>query len=71
MIIHKWNIDITLNCGKEMTCTYDGEEDTSLDVGKTLLQGGSNEIIALGDGKRTTQYFIKKGEIACMAISVR
>lgn len=54
-----------------MTCTYDGEEDNSLDVGKTLLQGGPNDIIALGDGKRTTQYFIKKGEIACMAISVR
>lgn len=69
--MYKWKIDITLKCGKEITCTYDGKENNSLEVGKTLFQGGSNEIIALGNGEQTTQHFIKKDEIAHMAISAR
>ena len=67
---YKWKITITLKCGKEIVCTYEGEENNSFDVAKSLLQGASNEIIGLGDESQTTQHFIKKGEIAYMAISL-
>lgn len=68
--MYKWKIDITLNCGKEITGTYNGEEENSLDVAKVLFEGRPDDVIDLGDGQRTTQYFIKRSEIACMAISV-
>lgn len=68
--MYKWKIDIVLKCGKEITGTHTGEEENSLDVAKVLFEGRPDDVIDLGDGQRTTQYFIKKGEIACMAISV-
>ena len=71
MNVYFWKIDIILNCGREITAIYEGEESNSLTVGKTLLEGDSNGIITLGDSSHTSQYFIKRSEIAYMAISVK
>ena len=67
---YRWKIDITLSCGKEITGIYNGEENTSMDVGKFLLQGKSDDIFTLGNEKQTAQYFIKRSEVAYMAISL-
>ena len=67
--MYKWNIDVILNSGKELEMLYEGNEDNSLDVGKKLLEGNPNNIFALCDKTSTKQYFVKIGEVSCMAIS--
>lgn len=67
--MYKWNVEVILNSGKELEMYYEGNENNSLDVGKKLLEGSANNVFALCNKTNTKQFFVKIGEVSCMAIS--
>ena len=69
--MYKWKIEVILKSGKELTAFYENDKDGSFEVGKALLSGNDNEIIAcLNDENKTKQIFIKQREIAAMIVSM-
>lgn len=68
--MYKWKIEIILNSGKEITVYYENKKNGLLDVGKEILEGNVKDIVAFSDKDRMKQIFIKKEEIAYMAVSV-
>lgn len=66
----KWKIEVILKSGKELTMCYEGDENSSMDIGKKLLEVDNvSSIMGLCNKEKTTQFFVKVGEIASMAIS--
>lgn len=69
--MYKWKLDFILKSGKELTAFYENDKDGSLNVGKELLEGEDDVIIgSLNDRNKTQQIFIRRGDIASMAVSI-
>lgn len=66
---YRWKIEIVLNCGKQCTGIYEGEENNSVDVGKKILCGDTNSFNAIQAEENGKHLFIKVGDISAAYIS--
>ena len=67
--MYGWKIELTLNSGKELTVYYEGYESNSLNVAKRLLEARDGDIMAFGNKEKTKQFFVRRNEVASMAVS--
>lgn len=66
--MYRWNIDITLKSGKQISVVYEGKEQNSGDVANKVMAGGFNSMNGFNDHTRTHNILVLVGEIAALDI---
>lgn len=66
--MYRWNIDITLKSGKQISVVYEGKEQNSGDVANKVMAGGFNSMNGFYDSTRTHNILVLVGEIAALDI---
>lgn len=69
-MMHKWKIEIILNCGKEIVGQAELEHNNSLDVAKEILLGNPSDYYAIGSLDHKKHIVVKVSDVSSMSISV-
>ena len=63
---NKWKIEIILKCGKEVVGYYNGKEECTTDVVKTIL---SCDVFGMGNENYEKNILVMRNEIAAITVS--
>ena len=67
--MYRWNVEITLKSGKQISVIYEGRESNSGDVANKVMAGEFNSMNGFYDSTRTHNILVLVGEIAVLDIS--
>lgn len=67
--MYRWNVEITLKSGKQISVMYEGREKNSGDVANKVMAGGTNSMNGFYDSTKTHNILVLVGEIAALDIS--
>lgn len=67
--MYRWNVEITLKSGKQISVIYEGRESNSGDVANKVMYGGTNSMNGFYDSTKTHNILVLVGEIAALDIS--
>lgn len=67
--MYRWNVEITLKSGKQISVIYEGREKNSGDVANKVMAGGTNSMNGFYDSTKTHNILVLVGEIAALDIS--
>ena len=67
--MYKWEIEIILKSGKELTVYYKGDENNSMAVANKMLAGRENTMNGFNNDDGTKNIFVNISEIASASIS--
>lgn len=66
--MYRWNVEITLKSGKQISVMYEGREKNSGDVANKVMAGGTLSMNGFYDSTRTHNILVLVGEIAALDI---
>jgi len=67
--MYRWDVEIILKSGKQISVMYEGKEVNSGDVANKVMAGGMNSMNGFYDSTRTHNILVLVGEIAAIDIS--
>lgn len=66
--MYRWNVDIILKSGKQISVIYEGKEVNSGDVANKVMAGGTLSMYGFYDHTKTHNILVLVGEIAALDI---
>lgn len=69
-MMHKWKIEIILNCGKEIVGCDENNYKNSADFAQEIIGFNSDDFYAIASLDHKKQICFRVGDVSSMSISV-